>query len=120
MLSGVTIPAGSNEKLMFGAANHDPEIFEGPEKFDIRRSNAARQLTFGKGVHMRMSAPLGGSNSKPCSKSSQGACRTSSLLVSRTGTIRARQPITALSMFSALGSHLPIRSRKTGHNHLEL
>lgn len=58
-LSGVTIPAGANVKLMLGAANHDPEVFEDPERFDIRRPNAARHFTFGKGGHMCMGAPLG-------------------------------------------------------------
>lgn len=57
-LSGVTIPAGANVKLMVGAANHDPAVFEDPNRFDIRRGNASRHLTFGMGPHMCIGAPL--------------------------------------------------------------
>jgi len=50
-LSGVPIPAGTGVHLMIGAANHDPDQFPEPEKFDIaRRPN--RHLSFGLGVHI--------------------------------------------------------------------
>lgn len=50
-LSGVPLPAGTNVHLMIGAANHDPDQFPEPERFDIgRRPN--RHLSFGLGVHI--------------------------------------------------------------------
>lgn len=58
-LSGVRIPAGANLKIMFGAANRDGRMFQAPDTFDIRRSNANRHLTFGFGPHSCLGAPLG-------------------------------------------------------------
>jgi len=50
-LSGTSIPAGSTVHLMIGAANHDPNQFPDPEKFEIaRRPN--RHLSFGLGIHI--------------------------------------------------------------------
>lgn len=50
-LSGVPLPAGSRVHMMLGAANHDPDRFPDPRRFDIaRRPN--RHLSFGLGVHI--------------------------------------------------------------------
>jgi hypothetical protein len=35
---------------MIGAANHDPEVFERPEEFDLTRPRVSH-LGFGSGVH---------------------------------------------------------------------
>jgi len=45
---------GPNEKisLWYGAANRDPEIFINPDKFDVRRENAKKHLSFGYGRHL--------------------------------------------------------------------
>lgn len=43
------IPAGERVVVILGAANHDPEQFSDPERFDITRK--ARALTFGSGPH---------------------------------------------------------------------
>lgn len=48
----ILIPAGSFLGLNAYAANHDPEVFPDPEKFDITRKNSNRQLTFGYGPHL--------------------------------------------------------------------
>lgn len=55
---GVTIPRGAPIMLSFASANRDEEVFEDPHRFDIGRSNARRQLTFGNGVHFCLGAPL--------------------------------------------------------------
>ncbi len=58
MLSGVAIPANSVVCVNLGAANHDPGHFPDPEAFRIDRSNAGDHLTFGKGRHFCLGAPL--------------------------------------------------------------
>lgn len=55
---GVTIPKGAPIVLSFASANRDEEVFENPQRFDIRRANARKQLTFGNGVHFCLGAPL--------------------------------------------------------------
>lgn len=59
-IGGVTCPAGS--KLMFniGAANHDHDVFENAEEFDIRRDKAelAKHIAFGGGRHFCLGANL--------------------------------------------------------------
>ncbi|MDR3453069.1 MAG: cytochrome P450 [Rhodoferax sp.] len=55
---GVKIPAGAPIMLSFASANRDEDVFEDPQRFDIRRKNARRQLTFGNGVHFCLGAPL--------------------------------------------------------------
>jgi cytochrome P450 len=48
---GVTIPAGEFIGVSILAANRDPETFEDPARFDIRRKNSSRGLTFSFGPH---------------------------------------------------------------------
>ena len=57
ILHGVTIPKGTMVIPMLGAANHDPEVFENPEVFDIARS-PNHHLGFGQGIHYCLGAPL--------------------------------------------------------------
>ena len=51
-LSGQRIPAGSFLLASVFAANHDPQVFDRPEQFDIRRSNADEHLSFASGRHL--------------------------------------------------------------------
>ena len=55
---GVAIPKGAPIVLSFASANRDEDVFTDPHRFDIRRSNARKQLTFGNGVHFCLGAPL--------------------------------------------------------------
>src|SRR5262249_44708565 len=50
-LSGCPIPEGARLLLCYGAANHDPGVFEGPEDFDPDRENLGKHLAFGSGRH---------------------------------------------------------------------
>jgi cytochrome P450 len=57
-LAGVHIPAGSMVMAMIGAANRDPRVFEDPDRFDARRTNAWRNVAFGHGEHFCPGASL--------------------------------------------------------------
>ncbi|MGH3254283.1 MAG: cytochrome P450 [Streptosporangiaceae bacterium] len=56
-ISGVTVRAGDLVLLDNGAANHDPNAFPDPDRFDITRQ-AASHLTFGHGSRYCIGAPL--------------------------------------------------------------
>ena len=50
-IDGVQVPAGASIGVCLGAANRDPERFENPEQFDIRRAQV-NHLAFASGPHM--------------------------------------------------------------------
>jgi cytochrome P450 len=56
-LRGRSLRAGDRVFAMVHAANHDPEQFEKPERFDIART-PNRHLTFNHGRHFCLGAPL--------------------------------------------------------------
>jgi cytochrome P450 len=57
-LSGVALSPGDIVQCMLGAANRDPAYFEEPDRFDLRRRNAADHLSFGSGKHFCLGAAL--------------------------------------------------------------
>jgi cytochrome P450 len=57
-LGGVELPAGTRLFLNFAAANHEPGLFEQPDTFDIRRPDANRHISFGKGIHFCLGSQL--------------------------------------------------------------
>ncbi len=57
-IDGVALPAGSRLVLAFAAADREPAVFPDPDRFDVRRSNARRQLSFGRGIHLCLGAGL--------------------------------------------------------------
>ncbi|MFZ9315554.1 MAG: cytochrome P450 [Burkholderiaceae bacterium] len=50
-LSGTDIPKDTLITLCIGAANRDPEVFEAPDAFRIRRAHN-KHLAFGSGIHL--------------------------------------------------------------------
>jgi cytochrome P450 len=52
-----TIRAGDRLFLMLAGANHDPDVFEDPQRFDIERQRGSH-LAFGVGVHYCLGATL--------------------------------------------------------------
>jgi cytochrome P450 len=56
-IAGVDVPAGAAIFLLLAAANHDPEKFPDPDRFDIRR-DTGDHLGFGDGIHFCLGAPL--------------------------------------------------------------
>ena len=55
---GVVIPEGSKVLVLLGSGNRDGTEFDNPDRFDIHRDDARRHLSFGKGVHHCLGAPL--------------------------------------------------------------
>lgn len=57
-IAGITVPAGTQVFLSLGAGNHQPELFESPGEFDMRRANARKHISFGYGIHFCLGARL--------------------------------------------------------------
>ncbi|ANS66833.1 cytochrome P450 [Streptomyces lincolnensis] len=56
-VAGTTIPRGAEVALLFGSANHDPEVFRDPGRLDVtRRDNP--HISFSAGIHYCIGAPL--------------------------------------------------------------
>ena len=55
---GVVIPEGAKVLVLLGSANRDDREFAGPDRFDVHRDGARRHLSFGKGIHHCLGAPL--------------------------------------------------------------
>jgi len=53
-----TIPAGAKVLLLLGSANRDGDEYTEPDVFDIGRADARKHLSFGKGIHHCLGAPL--------------------------------------------------------------
>jgi cytochrome P450 family 144 len=57
-LGGVDIPAGSTVLLLWGAANRDAAEFERPDEIDLERQVPRHHVSFGRGIHHCVGAPL--------------------------------------------------------------
>ncbi|HZQ03055.1 MAG TPA: cytochrome P450 [Gaiellaceae bacterium] len=57
-IGAVEIPAGEDVHVVFAAANRDARRFPDPDRFDVARGDAGRHLSFGRGVHFCVGAPL--------------------------------------------------------------
>jgi cytochrome P450 len=49
-IGGETIPEGDQVLLLYGAANHDPAVFDDPDTLDLDR-DPKNHWTFGHGIH---------------------------------------------------------------------
>ncbi|MGI9125834.1 MAG: cytochrome P450 [Mycobacterium sp.] len=58
VLAGVEVPQGSIVLIYLAAANRDPAVFPDPNRFDVRRENAGRHLSFSGGRHFCLGAAL--------------------------------------------------------------
>ncbi len=45
-------------RVLLGSGNHDPEVFQDPDRLDVTRPNARRQLGFGLGTHFCLGQAL--------------------------------------------------------------
>jgi cytochrome P450 len=56
--AGAVIPEGAKVLVLLGSGNRDGSEFDDPDRFDIHRNDARRHLSFGKGIHHCLGAPL--------------------------------------------------------------
>ncbi|MEU9155843.1 cytochrome P450 [Streptomyces sp. NPDC048417] len=56
-IDGTTIPRGAEIAMLFGSANHDPEVFHRPGELDLTRSENPH-ISFSAGIHYCIGAPL--------------------------------------------------------------
>ncbi|MGW2518098.1 cytochrome P450 [Streptomyces sp. NPDC001617] len=56
-IDGTTIPRGAEVAMLFGSANHDPEVFRNPERLDLTRTENPH-ISFSAGIHYCIGAPL--------------------------------------------------------------
>ena len=56
-VNGFALRRRDNIVLLLGAANRDPDVFEDPDRLDVRRSQGSH-LSFGRGIHHCLGAPL--------------------------------------------------------------
>lgn len=57
-IGGVDIPVGSIVTVNVGGANRDPRHFPNPDKFDLDRPNVRDHISFSRGSHACLGAPL--------------------------------------------------------------
>ena len=57
-LGGKTLKTGDTVRVGLGAANRDPEVFDDPDTFEIRRSSRMPLLSFGTGPHFCFGSAL--------------------------------------------------------------
>ncbi|TDB88809.1 cytochrome P450 [Actinomadura sp. 7K534] len=50
-LGGAPVRAGDLVRVSIAAANRDPAVFPDPDRYDVRRENAAEHLAFARGPH---------------------------------------------------------------------
>jgi cytochrome P450 len=51
-IGGQKIAAGEKVIMYYSAANRDPSIFPDPDRLDVRRANASKNIAFGFGPHV--------------------------------------------------------------------
>ena len=57
-LGGVALERGDRLMLMWAAANRDPLVFEAPDEIRLDRRHPKHHLSFGRGAHFCIGAPL--------------------------------------------------------------
>ena len=56
-VNGFPVPRGRNVITLIGAANHDPAVFDRPDRLDVRRREVSH-ISFGRGIHYCLGAQL--------------------------------------------------------------
>ncbi|MGY4965671.1 cytochrome P450 [Streptomyces sp. 900105245] len=56
-IDGTVIPRGAEIAMLFGSANHDPDVFADPGRLDLTRADNPH-ISFSAGIHYCIGAPL--------------------------------------------------------------
>lgn len=56
-IDGTTVPRGAEIAMLFGSANHDPDVFTDPDRLDLTRADNPH-ISFSAGIHYCIGAPL--------------------------------------------------------------
>ena len=56
-VNGSPVQRGDNIIALIGAANHDPAVFDSPDRLDFERREGSH-ISFGRGIHHCLGAPL--------------------------------------------------------------
>jgi cytochrome P450 len=56
-IHGQKVARGQELALLFGSANHDPEVFDRPDDLEVTREHNPH-MSFGAGIHFCLGAPL--------------------------------------------------------------
>ncbi|MFF3847046.1 cytochrome P450 [Streptomyces sp. NPDC002328] len=56
-IDGTVLPRGAEIAMLFGSANHDPEVFDAPDRLDLGRGDNPH-ISFSAGIHYCIGAPL--------------------------------------------------------------
>ncbi|WP_028800278.1 cytochrome P450 [Streptomyces sp. 142MFCol3.1] len=65
-IGGADVRRGDLVVVSLAGANRDPEVFEDPDSFDLRRSNSRLQLAFAHGPHFCLGAHLARLETRVC------------------------------------------------------
>jgi cytochrome P450 family 114 len=95
---GGTVPAGSDVRLLIGAANRDPAVFPDPDRFDPSRDTRA-SLTFTAGIHFCAGAVLA---------RTQVAMVLPRLVARFPGLVAAGEPEFGSIVFHHMATRLPV------------
>jgi cytochrome P450 len=57
-IAGVAVREEEIVVVLLGGANHDPDVFDNPGRFDVTRENAGKHLSFSSGAHHCLGAQL--------------------------------------------------------------
>jgi len=101
-LAGTKLEPGDRLMLMWAAANRDPDVFDDPDELRLDRRHPKAHMSFGRGPHFCVGAPLARLEARVVIEEALQATRALSL-------IAGDPPVYTGSIFVRRLEHLPVR-----------